>query len=210
MCYGQDSTMSLSRSSVSFTGGANICYPDVSSIPGTPWGGPGRVGVGPLISLSYNYSFHSPGYIPLGLKLGLGFAQYNFIFPWEISYGDQQMNEAEAYVGLYANVKFSRKTGWYNELDLFWSGAINGSDYWISWSNLPYGNYSNLFLMYQSGVSIYISRKVTVTPLVAFPVISFTALYNSVRTNANQSFYCANAFSSLRTVIMVTYNFGKK
>lgn len=212
-CFGQtktsgrDSIPLSGRNSVSFTGGTNITYPIVHSIPYTPWGGLGLLKASPWLSIAYGHSLRYTNHFSLGLKLGAGITQYDFSIPWEISYYENRVNEMELYTGIFTNIRISKKVGWHSELDAFWSSKMKCNSNWGNsiWSALPYGNYSNLFLLYQTGISFSLCKNFALTPILAFPIINFSALLDKVDTQSH--IVVANAYSSLRTGITLSYNF---
>ncbi len=218
-CQGQDTTKKLSRSSVSLAAGANVTYPTGSYLPGGPWGGVPLGSTAEWGSLSYSYLLLNSSHVSFGIKAGIGYAQYKYMgkFAIEVTYGPpillQQINEDEISCGVFTNIKISKRIGWYNELDIVesWEASTRSSNmYGVNndvLSNLPYGNYANLFLMYQTGISVSVTRHISLTPLISFPLLNVSALRYQFLQSFNEALPSLNDYSSFRTGLMLKYNF---
>jgi hypothetical protein len=229
-CQGQDTTLHLSKHSISFTCGVNVIYPTVNQyseyynnliIP--------SYSTQPWFQLTYNTVYRRTNYSSIGTKVGIGYIQYKYTGveydygtqPWppvSIKTALQQLNELEINVGFFINEKIFKRIGWYNELGIMASVELyqefDGAGPNASWS---WGNYYpllnltneqplNLYLTYETGVPINISKNITLTPSVEFLLCNVFAHALWLNGNAGQE----NAFSTIRTGIMFTYNFKGK
>jgi hypothetical protein len=208
---GRDTVKQLSRNSISMAGGANITYPVVSSFLAAikP-----SVSAGPWGTLSYYAILHYSNNYSFGIKFGAGAVQYKYTAI--INEGDgnstwtlQQINEIDISAGVFINANISKTIGWYNEIGILGegvvyylynpnAGAING---YQPPQNFTNENRYNIYLYYNTGINININKNITLTPLVAFPLLNITTLFQK-NTSTN-----VNAYNNLRTGLMLTYNF---
>lgn len=214
-CIGQDTAKHLSKSSVSFTGGGNITYPTVSSLSTKP-----ATCIEPWASLSYNIILNCNNNYSFGVKFGMGVVQYRYnSIIIDESNGNkigtqtlQQINQVVFSSGVFANAVLSKTISWYNELDFLGEAVVyylynpnaGGNNGYEPIQNFTNENEYNLYLYYYTGIAIRINRNITLTPLITFPLLNITTLFpQNISTNIN-------AYNSLRTGIMITYNFNKK
>lgn len=149
---GQDSTKHLSRSSISFTAGTNIVYPNTHQIDrmfygfNSFWNG-GAVwnyaitpvtSISPCIALTYNYLLHQSTHFSFTLNSGITYTEYiykmNATGTYETSeikdngtyMAEAKANVVELHLGISANYRILKKVSWHNKID-FVEGFYNRS-----------------------------------------------------------------------------------
>ncbi len=212
---GQDSTKSLSRSSVSFYGGVNrITGFVLLPILAGPWADnvlPGT-SVQSCFSFSYNYLLLERKHFSLGIKLGVGYSQNNYTgkIPWEISYGPpeslEQINRGEFCGGVFAEFIKIHKLGWYNQLELIGNVPLYSK---VETPLINPGDFADindidLHLFYQTGISILINENFTLIPTIGCSLIDVSAMNN--KTNQ----YGIYGYEYIRGGFTATYCFTKK
>jgi len=137
----------LSRSSISFTAGTNIVYPNIKqysyddeilnpferdyyNFEITP-----KISVSPNFLLTYNYLFHQHNHLSFALNLGTAFIQYRYKIIANGSYqnglrynnltshsgtfnAEEQFNVFEINIGVSANYKIKNKITWHNKIGI--------------------------------------------------------------------------------------------
>lgn len=137
---------------------------------------------------SYDYSLINHRHSILGVRFKAGYFQNHYLYNVEQQGSDVNSSQYEfksylgAGVGFYM-IKRKKKIGFYNEMNIFGKAQVadkfSNSNQQPRTIDLACDGANNIYLNFQSGISLYITRNFSVMPFLAYPVfeISDVALW---------------------------------
>lgn len=154
-CKAQDTATHLSRSSISFTAGANIVYPTTKQLinntnqyTNAVWDLPiwnltiaPTTSVNPCFSLNYTYRFHENRHLYYSINAGFTYIQYSYqmnahgyFYTGQYDSGSfkaqSNVNACEFNIGISADYKITHTLSWHNELRVI-EGYYNNSSFLV-------------------------------------------------------------------------------
>lgn len=210
-CFGQDTTRSFSRSSISIYAGADeITSFTMLSVTAGPWASPIKPypSSQAFFSFSYDYALKKVHNVLLGLKVGVGYSNNTYMgsIAWEVAYGSpmslEQIETGECSVGIFANVLITDKLSWYNEFDVIGDAQLSAiaETNMISPSVFSDNNNIDLRLFYQTGICYKLNKAITLAPLLGWAFADISPMSN--KTNSSGVY----GYTYFREGFKVTYN----